>query len=117
MMAKSNSNTKRKGIWLLFTEEQLAAAIVLLGGPIKALGEEIWRLNVETGLPTSLWFQITEKLKIVHNEKIRHSLYKIWHSNSHNIYKYVQDELKSKNRIFTLIDIICIYILNYKSDL
>lgn len=100
VMEELNSDAKRKGIWSNFNEVQLAAAIASLGSRVNQLKGETWRLNTKTRLPTSLWFHITKKLKIDHNEKIRHSLYKIWHSDARDVCKYVEEELKRKNTNF-----------------
>lgn len=92
MAPKTNAGTKGKDIWSLITIEQLATAISSLGDRINQLNEETWRLNIETRLSTSLWAQIIEKLKIDHNEKIRHSLYNIWHLKRRGIDKLVEKE-------------------------
>jgi hypothetical protein len=98
MTPKLNSNTKGKGIWSLITVKQLAAAIASLDDRIKQLNKETWRLNNKTKLSTSLWAQVIEKLKIKHNEKIRHSLYNVWHLKRNNIDKLVEKESKRIGR-------------------
>ena len=97
-MSNSKSNIKSGNIWSLITVEQLAADIASLGDRINQLNNETWRLNAETKLPSSLWAQVIEKLNIEHTEKIRHSLYKIWHLKRQNIDKLVKKELRMKNR-------------------
>ena len=77
-MSKSNSDGKGKDIWSLITKEQLAVAIASLGDRINQLQHETWRLNDETRLPTSLWAEVIENLKIDHTAKMSNSLYKIW---------------------------------------
>ena len=98
MMPKLNSNTKGKDIWSLLTLEQLAAAIASLGDRVNQLKNETWRLNRTTRLSTSLWTQVIEKLKIDHNEKIRHSLYKIWHLKRNEIDQLVEKKSKAIGR-------------------
>jgi hypothetical protein len=97
-MVELNSNEKKKDIWSLFTVEQLAVAIASLGDRTNQLKYETWRLNSKTELSTSLWAQVIEKLKLDHNEKIRHSLYNIWHRKRRNIKRLVKKKLKSISR-------------------
>ena len=94
-MSETNSNTNGKNIWSRFTEKKLITAICSLGDRVKQLKNETWRLNSRTNLSTSLWSQITDKLEIDHNEKVRHSLYNIWHSKHNGIAKLVKKELET----------------------
>ena len=96
-MSKSNSYGTGKNIWSLITIEQLVSAIASLGDNINQLEHETWRLRADTELPTSLWAEVIRKLKIDHNEKIRHSLYNIWYLERHDIRKLVKKEIKRKS--------------------
>ena len=93
-MLKSDSYGTGKNIWSLITIEQLVSAIASLGDNVNQLEHETWRLRDDTELPTSLWAEVVRKLKIDHNEKIRHSLYNIWYLERHDIRKLVKKEIK-----------------------
>jgi hypothetical protein len=96
---KSKSKTEGKDIWSLFTEEQLAAAIARLGDRVQELGDERWRLDDSTKLPTSLWAQVLQELNVNNFENIRRCLYAAWRYNRRNIKILVENELKKLNTL------------------
>ncbi|CAF3159980.1 unnamed protein product [Rotaria socialis] len=94
-MADSNINKKGNDIWSLVTLDDLVAAIASLGDRTDQLKGETWRFNAKTRPQSSLWGEVIHKLKLNHNEKMRQSLYKIWHLERHDI----QDLVKKKKKV------------------
>jgi hypothetical protein len=91
-MSKSKSNGKGKSIWSSITEEQLVTAIASVNDRAKQLEKESWRMTDDRKRSTSLWGEIIQKLKVQHTEKIRHSLYNLWHPKDSRIRKLVKKE-------------------------
>ncbi|CAF1504788.1 unnamed protein product [Adineta ricciae] len=83
-----------KNIWSLITITQLVSAIASLGDRVDELGEETWRLNANFNIQSSLWTEVMTKLEIEHTERLRHSLYNIWRSDSYNIHALVEKETR-----------------------
>ncbi|CAM4750759.1 unnamed protein product [Rotaria magnacalcarata] len=87
----SNCNPNRNGkdVWSRITLEELVGAIASLEDRVHDLQDETWRLNGRNNSSGSLWGEVIDRLKLAHDEKIRHSLYNIWNNNRHNIQKLV----------------------------
>jgi hypothetical protein len=85
-----------ENIWSDITLEKLVAAITSVISHENQLKGKTWRLNDKSKLSPDLWTQIIEKLNLEPNERIRQSLYSIWHKKRHDIDKIVEEKLKLK---------------------
>ncbi|CAF3935227.1 unnamed protein product [Rotaria sp. Silwood1] len=93
-MVKSKSSDKGngKGFFSRVAPDKVAAAIAYVGDRTDQLKSETWRLNMKTKMPGSLWGEIINELKLQHDEKTRHALYDLWHSNREDIQKLVEKQ-------------------------
>ncbi|CAF1440169.1 unnamed protein product [Rotaria sordida] len=96
-MAESNINDTGRDIWSLMSLDDLVSAITSLGHRIDQLKDDSWRLNRKTKSSSSCWSEVINRLKLDDNEKIHHTLCKIWHEHRHRIHDLVQKKKKEIN--------------------
>ncbi|CAF2927464.1 unnamed protein product [Rotaria sp. Silwood2] len=93
-MTESDVNNTGKDIWSLISLDDLVTAISSLGERTKQLKDDSWRFTHKSKSSSSYWSEVINKLKLDDDEKIRHSLYNIWHSDRHEICKLVEAKKK-----------------------
>ncbi|CAF1551302.1 unnamed protein product [Adineta ricciae] len=96
-MDNPDLDAQGKNIWSRILLDQFVAAVASLGNRIDQLKTETWRLNDKTRL-NSLWGEVIDHLKLDHSQSTRHSLYKIWLNDKHEVKRLVDAKLEKINR-------------------